>query len=122
MKQTKQLKPTKASKRRPACLELFLTPSGVFHRLQENDSHVSAVRWMHKLMDSFEGADAGEAQAKPAGCYGRVFLRARNGKCGMLDFEVAKHASSKQAECVVDLYNGIKAAFLLAHDNTDEAC
>lgn len=88
----------KQSKRKKACLKIWLTPRGLFHQVLENDSHVSALRWLEKILDAVDGADNGLVTSKPADSFGCVFLKLSNGKRGLLDFTVAKHASSKQAD------------------------
>lgn len=108
------------TKRKKACLKIWFTPRGVFHQVQENDSHVSALRWLEKVVACVEGADSGEVASKPADSFGCVALKARNGKSAMLDFEVAKHAASKQAREVARLFASLNDAFCSASDESKQ--
>ena len=105
-------------KRKKACLKVWFTPRGVFHQVQENDSHVSALRWLEKVVACVEGADSGEVASKPADSFGCVALKAWTGKRAMLDFNIAKHASSKQAGAVARLHASLADAFCSAPDDS----
>lgn len=101
----------KQMKRKKACMKIWLTPRGLFHQVLENDSHVSALRWLEKILACVEDSDSGKVESKPADSFGCVIMKLKNGKRGMLDFEVAKHATSKQAGEVARLFSSLKDAF-----------
>lgn len=110
MKQMKQ-------KRKKACLKLWLTPRGLFHQVLENDSHVSALRLLEEILACVEGSDSGEVESKPADSFGCVIMKLKNGKRGMLDFKVAKHASSEQAGETARLFSSLKEALAPAPES-----